>query len=121
MKVFFPNFTFTMVRSGVPRAANQVVFRVPKIMNKLDITSYLEGLYPGVKVDNVQIFNFLSKTTRQGRHYKASRKNAIVSLGNGQTFLYPPEPEADSLKFPLPDPNVYPRVHPLTARQPRDQ
>ena len=60
MRVYFPNFVFTMIRSGVPRRPNQVVFRVPSMLNKLDIRAYLEGVYPGVKVDEVVTFNFLS-------------------------------------------------------------
>lgn len=108
-KVYFPNFIFTLVRSGKSRAANQAVFRVPRILNKLDIKQYLEGLY-GVKVASVQTFNFLAKTTRQGRHYTPSRKNAIVKL-EGATFKYPPMTDPSLLKHPLENTNKYPKLH----------
>lgn len=108
-KLYFPNFVFTLVRSGKPRDSKEVVFRVPRILNKLDIKQYLEGLY-GVKVAAVQTFNFLPKSTRQGRHYTPARKNAIVRL-EGATFKYPPLTDPSLLKHPIDNPNKYPKAH----------
>ena len=107
-QVYFPNFVCTLIRSGKARPANDVVFRVPRHLNKLDIRQYLEGLY-GVRVATIRIQNFLPKTTRNGRNYVAGRKNAIVKL-EGETFSYPPTTNAKLLKFPIP-PMEYPKVH----------
>lgn len=108
-KLYFPNFVFTLVRSGKTRAPNEVVFRVPRFLNKLDIQQYLEGLY-GVRVADVKTFNFLPRITRMGRSYRPGRKNAIVRL-EGATFTHPPAPSADQLKFPLPNSNEWPKLH----------
>lgn len=107
-KVWFPNFVFTMIRSGKAREKNEVIFRVPRILNKLDITQYLEGLY-GVKVESVRTANFLSKTTRMGRRYIPNKKNAIVTLK--ESFAFPPATDLSLLKYPLPNPNVYKKLH----------
>lgn len=108
-KVYFPNLVFTLVRSGKARQSNEVVFRVPRFLNKLDIKQYLEKLY-GVSVADVRTFNFLPKSTRQGRNYVPGRKNAIVKL-QGQTFTYPPTTDPSLLKFPTSNPNQYPKLH----------
>lgn len=108
-KLYFPNFIFTLVRSGKPRGPNQVVFRVPRILNKLDIQQYLEGLY-GVQVKDIKTFNFLPRVTRMGRSYRPARKNAIVTLKDAK-FTYPPATNPELLKFPLPDSNVWPKLH----------
>ncbi len=107
-KVFFPNFTFTMVRSAKEHGPKTAVFRVPMILNKMDIKAYLEGLY-GVTVTDVQTRIFLPSTTRQGRSYTPGRKNAIVTMT--KAFAYPPPPPPEKLKNPLPETNVYPSVH----------
>lgn len=108
-----------MIRSGVPRKSNQVVFRVPSILNKLDIRAYLEGVYPGLKIDEIVTFNFLSKTTCGGRRTKPAYKNAIVTLSNetvgGAVFRYPDPPAEETLKLPIADRNAHARVHPLRA------
>lgn len=107
-KVWFPNFVFTLVRSGKERAKNEVVFRVPRLLNKLDIQQYLEGLY-GVQVLGIRTVNFLSKSVRQGRRHIPSRKNAIVTLS--EPFVYPPPTDLTLLKYPLANPNTYKRLH----------
>jgi large subunit ribosomal protein L23 len=107
-KVWLPNFVLTMVRSGRESKPNEVVFRVPRVLNRLDIKQYLEGLY-GVTVQSVATFNFLGKTTRNGRRRIPSRKNAIVTLN--EPFQYPPPTDMSLLKYPLPPGNIYPRVH----------
>lgn len=102
--VYFPNLIFTMVRSGVKRAPGEVVFRVPRFLNKLDIRAYIEGVYPGTRVSNVRIFNFLGRTTCNGQRKIPSRKNAIVTIARGTVngdrpgyFPYPPEPGESEL------------------------
>lgn len=107
-KVWFPNFVFTMVRSGKERAKNEVVFRVPRVLNKLDIRQYLEGLY-GVQVLGIRTVNFLSKSVRQGQRHIPGRKNAIVMLR--EPLAYPPPTDPSLLKFPLANSNTYKRLH----------
>jgi large subunit ribosomal protein L23 len=107
-KVYFSNFVFTLIRSGKERSSNEVVFRVPRVMNKLDIEQYLERLY-GLRVANIRIQNFLSKTTRNGRNYIPGRKNAIITLKD-ETFTFPPMTDAKLLKFPI-QPMQYPKLH----------
>lgn len=108
-KIWFPNIIFTMVRSGKERAPNEVVFRVPRFLNKLDIKQYLEGLY-GVKVANVRTVNFLSKTTRYGVRYIPNKKNAIVTITEPFKFPPPPDPSTivrnRSIEY-----NRYPTIH----------
>lgn len=108
-KIYFPNFVFTLIRSGKERPPDQVVFRVPRILNKLDIRQYLEGLY-NVRVKNIHSFNFLGKTTRGGRNYRPAKKNVIVTL-EGATFTYPPPPDSSRLMHPLPNMNNWPKIH----------
>jgi len=108
-KLFFPNFVFTLVRSGKERTPNTAVFRVPRILNKLDIKQYLEGLY-GVEVTDVRTVNFLGKSTRQGKRYIPNKKNAIVKLAG--PFKYPEPTDLSLLKYPIPSANVYRKVHP---------
>jgi large subunit ribosomal protein L23 len=107
-KLYFPNFIFTLVRSGKQRSPNEVVFRVPRILNKLDIKQYLERLY-GLQVRDIRTVNFLPKVTRQGRHYVPGRKNAIVRLG--EKFTWPLMTDAKLLKYPLAETNKYPKLH----------
>lgn len=107
-KLYFPNFVFTLVRSGKERTPNTAVFRVPRILNKLDIKQYLEGLY-GLKVNSIRTTNFLSKTTRQGKRYIPNKKNAVVKLA--EPFKYPEPTDLSLLKYPLPPSNVYRKIH----------
>lgn len=107
-KLYFPNFVFTMVRSGKRRAPNEVVFRVPRILNKLDIKQYLEKIY-GVRVMDVRTANFLPKLTRMGTNYTPGRKNAIVTIN--KSFTYPPITDASLLKYPLPSNNSWPKIN----------
>lgn len=107
-KVYFPSTVFTMVRSGVQRAANTAVFRVPRFLTKMDITAYLEGVYPGVAVAKVETHNFLARTNRLGTQVAAGRKNAVVTFSRG----FVPFPEAGTLRYPLAAPNAFARVHP---------
>ncbi|KAI9033291.1 ribosomal protein L23/L15e core domain-containing protein, partial [Hyaloraphidium curvatum] len=59
-KIFFPNIIFRMIRSPPGYLPNQVVFRVPPHVNKLDIRTYLERLY-GVTVTDVRTANYMEK------------------------------------------------------------
>lgn len=96
--LYFPNLVFTMIRSAkeAGRRANEVCFRVPMIMNKLDIKNYLKSLY-GISVRNVETKIFLMKERgAKGippslKRKKGSYKNAIVTLDNGDKFKYPEE------------------------------
>lgn len=100
-KLFFPNIVFTMIRSGKSRPANQVTFRVPLHLNKLDIKAYLEGLY-NVPVAQVETTIFLPRTdSRTGRHKQPTKKNAVVTLGEGHTFEFPDPPPPEKLIYPL--------------------
>lgn len=100
-KLFLPNIVFTMIRSGKNRPANQVTFRVPLHLNKLDIKAYLEGLY-NVPVAHVETTIFLPREdARTGRHKQPTKKNAVVTLGEGHTFTFPEPPPAESLIYPL--------------------
>lgn len=96
--LFFPNLIFTMIRSGASaaRKVNEVCFRVPMIMNKIDISNYLKSIY-GVNVSNVETRIFLMKERSSAglppslRRKKGSYKNAIVTLDNDEKFKYPEE------------------------------
>ena len=106
-KVYFPNFVFTMIRSGKDRKKNEVVFRVPVVLNKLDIKQYLEGIY-NVKVKDIRTTIFLPKITRMGRSYTPTRKNAVVTLSSGY-YEFPPLTDSKLLKFPLQNEYKFPK------------
>jgi ribosomal protein L23 len=80
-KVYFPRFTFTLLRSSSNLNPNQAVFRVPKVMNKYDIEQYLQKIY-GLNIQNVQTMLYARESKRVGRYstVKASWKKAIVTL-----------------------------------------
>jgi len=100
---------FTLVRSGKGRDPNEVVFRVSKFLNKIDIKQYLEKLY-NLSVSRVHTVNFLARESQGGRKRRPAYKNAIVTYC-GEPFKYPKAPSVDSLKFPRQDiiPK-YPRI-----------
>jgi ribosomal protein L23 len=100
-KVFFPSAVFTLIRSGIKRPANELTFRVPRYMTKLDIKAYLEGLY-GSKVTGVETTTFLGRLELNGKKRGPTKKNAVVtfeprSMGG---FKWPDPPSAEDLKFP---------------------
>lgn len=108
-RFYFPNIIFTLIRSGKPRDPNEVVFRVPKVLNKMDIKQYLEKLY-NLPVSRVHTVNFLARESQGGRKRRPAYKNAIVTY-TGEPFKYPVAPAADLLKFPRQDlVPKYPRI-----------
>jgi ribosomal protein L23 len=110
IKVYFPNFIFTMIRSGKRRDPNQVVFRVPSILTKPDISQYLSKIY-NLNVTNVHTVNFIAHESKARRRYSPAYKNAIVTY-NGPVFQYPSPPESSLLKFPRQDagPVKFPKI-----------
>ena len=69
----------------VNEAGNQVVFRVHRDANKIEIKKAVERLFK-VKVLKVRTGNFLGKTRRVGRSMgrRPDWKKAYVTLGEGQ-------------------------------------
>jgi ribosomal protein L23 len=93
-KVYFPNIIFKIVRSNLP--PNQVAFRVPPHVNKLDVRDYLLHIY-GVRVTDVRtaLFHgkerlFISGSGRASYKRDPSWKKVIVTLE--EEFHYPPAP-----------------------------
>lgn len=111
VRVYFPNFIFTLIRSGKRRDPNQVVFRVPAILTKIDIREYLTKVYQ-LAVTNIHTVNFISREVATRRRHIPAYKNAIVTY-RGPAFVHPPAPDAALLKNPRPDmrPVKYPTVH----------
>lgn len=66
---------------------NQVVFRVAKDANKIEIKKAVEQLFK-VKVDAIQTATIKGKTKRVGRFYgkRSDIKKAIVRLRSGETI-----------------------------------
>ncbi|CAG8453831.1 12050_t:CDS:1 [Acaulospora morrowiae] len=94
-KIYFPNIIFRLVRAP-NLASNQVAFRVPPKVNKLDIRDYLTHIYQ-VKVVDVRTMNYAAKRPVRKKsgvirgHYHSRYKKAIVTLC--EDFVYPPEPD----------------------------
>lgn len=111
IKVYFPNFVFTLVRSGKRRDPNQAVFRVPSILTKIDITQYLSKIY-NLNVINVHTVNFVARESKARRRFYPSYKNAIVTY-KGPVFYHPSAPEVNLLKYPRQDvgPVKFPKIH----------
>ena len=111
IKVYFPNFVFTLIRSGKRRDPNQAVFRVPSMLTKLDITQYLSKLY-NLTITDVHTVNFISRESKARRRYYPAYKNAIVTY-KGPSFRFPPSPESSLLKFPRQDsgPIKFPKIN----------
>lgn len=101
VKVYFPNFIFSLVRSGKRRDPNQAVFRVPSMLTKLDISQYLSKIY-NLNVTDVHTVNFIARESKARRRYFPSYKNAIVTY-KGPNFSFPPSPDPSLLKYPLQD------------------
>lgn len=113
-KLFFPSTIFTLIRSGIKRPANVLTFRVPLHLTRPDIKSYLEGLYPPLKVESVQTTVFLGRMKSMTGKRMPTKKNAVVTFETGsmQGFKWPKSPEPEELKYPQPDPqDRYPKVH----------
>lgn len=100
-----------MVRSGKRRDPNQVVFRVPKILTKIDISQYLSKIY-NLTVLNIHTVNFVSREIKARRRYIPAYKNAIVTY-KGPIFNFPPSPDSNLLKFPNRNagPIKFPKIH----------
>lgn len=64
---------------------NQVVFRVRRDVNKVEIRRAVESLFK-VRVEKVRTMNYLGKTRRVGRSvgHRPAWKKAYVTLGKGQ-------------------------------------
>lgn len=92
-KVYFPRFVFTLLRSSQNLEPNKVSFRVPKVMNKYDITQYLEKIY-GINVKDIETIIYGRKVRTVGRYQivQGSWKKAIITLDH--EFKYP-EPVKD--------------------------
>lgn len=96
-KSFFPNITFTLVRTE-RRYPNQAVFRCPLFLTKYDITNYLRGIY-GINPIKVDTINYPTRFKMDlGRMIKIptpALKKAIVTLD--EVFDYPPTIELDQI------------------------
>ncbi len=80
--ITFPDQVFTLIKSGKTLGPNEVAFRVPLNMNKIQIKSYLEEIYR-VPVMNVNTAIYLGKKrlTSKGFYYKRPDwKKALVTL-----------------------------------------
>ncbi len=110
IKLYFPNFIFTLIRSGRFRDPNQAVFRVPNILTKPDIKQYLTKLY-GLTVTHIHTVNFMARDSKARRRHYPAYKNAIVTY-KGPIFQFPAAPESKLLKYPGPDAGLprYPKV-----------
>ncbi|ORX99157.1 hypothetical protein K493DRAFT_313311 [Basidiobolus meristosporus CBS 931.73] len=93
-QIFFPSVIFKVVRSNLP--PNQVAFRVPPKVNKLDIKDYLSHVYK-LDVVNVRTVNYEGKMKMDARIGRRVRdkdwKKAIVTIGTD--FEYPAKPNLD--------------------------
>jgi large subunit ribosomal protein L23 len=69
----------------VNQDANQVVFRVPRGVNKDEIRRAVETFFK-VRVERVRTMNYLGKTRRVGRNTgrRPAWKKAYVTLAEGQ-------------------------------------
>ncbi|KAI9184004.1 mitochondrial 54S ribosomal protein YmL41 [Blastocladiella emersonii ATCC 22665] len=97
-RIHLPNIVFQLVHTP-DLAANQVAFKVPQHINKLDIRQYLTKIY-GVEVSDVRTMNYLgfNSVMAGGREmHSAKFKKAIVTLANGQTFAWPAAPSTEDL------------------------
>ncbi|KAL1918994.1 mitochondrial 54S ribosomal protein uL23m [Calcarisporiella thermophila] len=94
-KVYFPNIVFRMVRSPGLQP-NQVAFRIPPKVNKLDVKSYLQNIY-NVRVLDVRTMNYQGgvKNTLRGKERESSYKKAVVTLDHH--FKYPTEPNLEEM------------------------
>ena len=111
IKVYFPNFIFTLIRSGKRRDPNQAVFRVPAMLTKIDISQYLSKIY-NLNVTDVHTVNFISRESKARRRNFSSYKNAIVTYKDS-IFNFPSSPDISSLKYPRQDagPVKFPKFH----------
>lgn len=100
-----------MVRSGKRRDPNQAVFRVSKMLTKLDISQYLSKIY-NLTVLNIHTINFVSRESKARRRYIPAYKNAIVTY-KGPIFNFPLSPDSCLLKFPSQNagPVKFPKIH----------
>jgi large subunit ribosomal protein L23 len=64
---------------------NQILFRVARDANKIEIKKAVEGIFK-VKVDNVRTMNCKGKKKRMGRYEgrRSDWKKAIVTLKEGE-------------------------------------
>ena len=69
--------------------ANQVVFRVQRDANKVQIRKAVEKLL-GVQVTAVNTLLYRGKTKRMGRHFgkRANWKKAVVTLAGGEEIEF---------------------------------
>lgn len=87
--VTLPNMIFTMIRPGKPIPDNQVCFKVPLNVNKMQVKNYLEEIYK-VKVQKVNTSILLGKRRLNflGFHKKRPDvKKAYVTLN--ENFKFP--------------------------------
>jgi ribosomal protein L23 len=98
--VYFPNIVFTMIRTQLP--PNQVAFKVPIHLSKLDIQDYLTNIYK-VKPVDVRTMLYQGKIKREpgtnSRYRDASYKKAIVTLDH--EFVYPEPPKMEDFNAAL--------------------
>ncbi|CAG8534090.1 13177_t:CDS:1, partial [Gigaspora rosea] len=99
-KIYFPNIIFRLMRTPT-LPPNQVAFRVPPNINKLDIRDYLFHVYK-LKVFDVRTMNYGAKRPikksdgiLRGK-FTSKYKKAIVTLA--EDFAYPPPPDKSELE-----------------------
>jgi ribosomal protein L23 len=94
-KVYFPNIVFKLTRD--PKLPpNQVAFRVPPRLNKLDIRDYLTNIY-NINVVNVRTMNYQTYRSQtlgsiELKPKKSKYKKAIVTLSEEFKLPDPPDP-----------------------------
>uniref|UniRef100_A0A667X530 Large ribosomal subunit protein uL23m n=1 Tax=Myripristis murdjan TaxID=586833 RepID=A0A667X530_9TELE len=92
LRIFRPDWTLTLVKSGKAQPPDTVQFRIPMAMTKCDVKSYLERIY-NVPVGTVRTrIQFGSNKKRNHLNQKVKQpdyKVAYVQLAQGQTFTFP--------------------------------
>lgn len=79
-------------KSAVLAEQKKYVFRVSTDAEKIEIGKAVEALFDGVKVETVNVMNYMGKEKRSGRSSKVGRrpdwKKAIVTLSEGSIDVF---------------------------------
>ncbi|XP_068595615.1 large ribosomal subunit protein uL23m isoform X1 [Brachionichthys hirsutus] len=92
LRIFRPNWFFTLVRPGKEQPPDTVQFRIPMEMTKYDVKNYLEKIYNvpvGVVRTRIQHGSNKKRNHLNQRVKKPDYKVAYIQLAQGQTFTFP--------------------------------
>lgn len=74
-------------KNNAMMAEKKYVFKVSPRAGKIEICRAVEFLFPGTKVESVNVMNYMGKPKRMGRSPKVGRradwKKAVVTLAEG--------------------------------------